>query len=103
MTAAYRSQKHTDLLHGAPCFFRFPHAHNGPSVPCHCNSSVFGRGKDFKTPDWAVAAGCPAAHYEIDHGKTMDRETKFYEWLRAFVATSNWLYEQELLIVNPRK
>lgn len=99
MTAAYRSQKHTDLLHGAPCFFRFPHTHNGPSVPCHSNSSIFGRGAFFKTPDWAVAAGCPAAHYELDFGKTMDRDEKFYLWLHAYVATTNWLYQNGKLRV----
>jgi len=33
----------------------------------------------------------------------MDRDTKFHEWLRAFVATQNWLFENGLLIVNPKR
>jgi hypothetical protein len=72
-------------------------------VPCHSNDSIFGRGAFFKTPDWAVAAGCPAAHYEIDAGRSMDRDQKRAEWLRAFVATMNWLFEHKKLIVNPRR
>lgn len=98
----YRSKRHTDLLHDAPCFFDTPHICNGPSVPCHANGQIFGRGASFKTPDWAVAAGCPAAHAEIDSGKEMDRETKFYAWLRAFVKTTNWLYENELITVRKK-
>lgn len=32
----------------------------------------------------------------------MDRETKFYAWLRAFVKTTNWLYENELITVRKK-
>ena len=96
----YRSKKHTDLAHEMACTFSFPHKCNGPSVPCHANWQIFGRGSFFKTPDWAWAAGCPAAHYEIDSGKDMDRDTKFMEWLRAFVQTQNVLWENKRLRVT---
>lgn len=99
----YRSKAHTDLLHDAPCFFSFPHRCNGPSVPCHSNNSLFGRGKDFRTPDWAVAAGCPAAHYEIDEGTTLGREQSWTEWLLAFKRTMDWLFENELLVVKGKR
>ena len=57
--------------------------------PAHSDSLIFGRGIGHKTPDWAYAALCHPAHLMLD---TFPRDAKRIEWLRAFVATQNWLW-----------
>ena len=88
----FRSRKLLDTAHDAPCRADFSHHCTGwqGCDPAHSDSQLFGRGQGFKTPDWAVAHLCHNAHMALD---TMGREEQFYAWLRAFVATQNYLYE----------
>jgi hypothetical protein len=96
----YRNRKLLDLAHDMPCQARFPHVCNGPSVPAHSNQQIFGRGFSHKSPDCFFAAVCPAAHDAIDgRAPGMDRETKQAEWQRAYIATIQWLWENEKLKV----
>ena len=97
----YRNRKHLNLLHDVPCMAQFPHQCQGPSVPMHSNALQFDRGASFKAPDWAVAAGCNAAHDFIDGRRGgWDKETKRAEWMLAYIKTQNWLFENERLVVN---
>jgi len=90
----FRSRRLLDLIHDAPCMASFPHQCNGPSVPMHSNELTWGRGYAHKSPDWAIASGCPEAHSYIDGVKGgWDKETKHAEWLRAYVKTQAWLWE----------
>lgn len=94
----FRSRKLLDCAHTMPCCARFEHAcaqYLGCD-PAHSDWSVFGRGHGHKSPDWAFAAMCNPAHKMLD---TFDRETKRMEWLRAFVATQNYLWNTERLKV----
>ena len=61
----------------------------------HSDSSLFGRGMGHRSADWAFASGCRNAHALLTAkvGDDMDRETKFYHWLRAHIKTMNWLFE----------
>jgi hypothetical protein len=94
----YRNRKLLDLAHEAPCFADFPHQCGGweGCDPAHSDSSIFGRGIGHKTPDWAYASMCHTAH--MIHSR-MEREEKFYAWLRAFKATYDYLWENKLIMV----
>lgn len=95
----YRSRKLLDVSHTAPCRADFPHDCLGwqASEPAHCDSQLFGRGAGHKSPDWAVAHLCHNAHMALDG---MEREEGFYAWLRAFVATMDYLFENGKVVVK---
>ena len=100
----FRSRRLLDLAHDAPCFARFPHgctAHLG-CEPAHSDSQLFGRGIGHKSSDWAFASMCHVAHRMISArvNPTLGREEKFMEWLRAFVATQEWLWSQGKIRVS---
>lgn len=97
----YRSRAHLDLVHDCPCMVDLPHECRGLSEPMHSNDLMFGRGASFKAPDWAVAAGCHNGHGLID-GRSggLPKDEKRAAWLRAFIRTQNWLYENAKLIPN---
>ena len=97
----YRNRKHLDLVHDCPCMVDLPHECRGLSEPMHSNDLMFGRGASFKAPDWAVAAGCHNGHGLID-GRSggLLKDEKRAAWLRAFIRTQNWLFENGKLVVN---
>lgn len=88
----YRNRKLLDLAHTAPCMADFQHECGGwqGCDPAHSDWSMFGRGHGHKSNDWAFAFMCNSSHKMLD---TMRRELKRMEWLRAFVKTQNWLWE----------
>lgn len=95
----FRCRPLLDISHEMPCQFKLPHKctqHLG-CVPVHSNWLIFGKGFAHKAPDWAWAAGCAAAHAEIDPalGATMDREQRETEWTIAYIGTQNWLWMNE--------
>jgi hypothetical protein len=92
----YRNRRLLNLAHEMPCMAQFEHecnAHNG-CVPMHSDSHLFGRGGWHKSHDFAFASGCPNAHAIITAkvNDPVNREQKFYDWLRAHVATQEWLW-----------
>ena len=94
----YRNRKLLDLAHDMPCFADFPHdcyEYMGCD-PAHSDSQLFGRGHGHKSHDFAFAAMCNNAHRDLDH---MEREEKQAEWLRAYVKTQNYLWENNLIKV----
>lgn len=100
----YRNRKLLNLAWDMPCMAQFPHDCNdsGGCEPAHSDHHIFGRGAAHKSHDFAFAALCPAAH-RIITGKVNDdlsREQKFYDWMRAYVRTQEWLWEHELLQVK---
>ena len=72
-----------------PCQAQFDHQCSGPSEPAHSDSLMFGRGHGHKSPDWAFAAVCHQAHLDFD---LLPRHVKEAEWLRAYIATCNYLW-----------
>ena len=69
----------------------------------HSNELMWGRGYSHKAPDWAVASGCPEAHDFIDGRKGgWDKETKHSEWLRAYVKTQDWIWQNGRVEVTKR-
>ena len=97
----YRSRRHLALAHIMPCMALFPHGCNSfkGCVPMHADFQIFGRGIGHKTPDWAWAAGCPEAHRILTAkvNDDMKREQKFYDWLRAYVKTQDYLWANKLV------
>jgi hypothetical protein len=96
----YRNRKLLDCAHTMPCMATFPHKCEGwrACEPAHSDSHIFGRGHTHTSDDFAFAAMCHTAHMMLD-SKEFDRETKFFEWLRAYVATQRWLWEKKLIRV----
>jgi hypothetical protein len=93
-----------DLAHEMSCQAQFPHDCNDAlgCVPAHSDMLIFGRGCGHKSPDWAFAAVCSNAHTEIDPklAPKFDREQRQTEWLRAYVATQNFIWEHEKVCVT---
>lgn len=100
----YRNRRLLNIAHEMPCRATFPHQCTGYNgcEPAHADWQVFGRGKDHKSADWAFAAMCHEAHRMITAkiNPEFDREMRQAEWLRAFVATQNWLWENERIRVS---
>lgn len=99
----YRNRKLLNIAHDMPCCADFPHdcnAHLG-CEPMHADSHIFGRGHGHKSHDFAFAAGCSNAH-RILTAKVNDdlsRDQKFFDWLRAYVKTLEWLWQNGRLRV----
>ena len=93
---SYRNRRLLDLAHEAPCFAQFEHDCSSylGCEPAHADSQLFGRGHGHKAHDFAYASLCHNAHLKLSAqvGGGMDRDTKFHEWLRAYVATQEWLW-----------
>jgi hypothetical protein len=96
----YKNRALLDLAHTAPCFADFPHKCEGwqGCDPAHSDSSIFCRGIGYKSRDFAFAAMCHTSHMMLDT-KIFTREEKFYAWLRAYVATQEYLWETGLIQV----
>lgn len=95
----YRNRKLLDLAHKGPCLADFHHKCEGwqGCDPAHSDNLMFGRGHGHKTPDWAFAILCNTAHRMLDQ---MKREEGFYAWLRAYVKTQNYLWENGFIKVK---
>jgi hypothetical protein len=61
----------------------------------HSDSHIFGRGGWHKAHDFAFASGCSNAHWILTAkvNDDLEREQKFFDWLRAYVKTQQWLWE----------
>lgn len=99
----YHNRKLLDLAHSMRCQATFSHVCNDADGchPAHANWLTWGKGVGRKAPDWAFAAVCGNAHRELD-GKinpTMDKEQRQAEWLRAFIATQDVLWDKGLVKV----
>ena len=104
-----RNRRLLDIAHEIPCQAQFKHdctglyvQENGKylCVPAHSNAQIFGRGAYFKSGDCFFAAVCPPAHDAIDgRAGGMDKETKQAEWLRAYIQTQIYAWENRLLKV----
>src|SRR4051812_9154506 len=94
----HRSKSFTDMAHTAPCFADFPHECSSfmGCEPAHSDSHIFGRGIGHKSNDHACAFMCGVAHRMLTAsvgGSEMTRDEKFFNWLRAYAKTQNWLWE----------
>lgn len=92
----YRNRKLLDIAHGMPCMATFKHQCAGYQGcdPAHSDWSIFGRGAGHKSHDFAWAALCNPSHKMLD---TFERELKRMEWLRAYVKTQEYLWENGLV------
>ena len=98
----YRNRKLLDLAHSMPCMAEFDHECFGymGCDPAHSDSYVFGRGMGHKSHDFAFAALCNPAHQMLD--LFCDKELKEAEWLRAYVKTQVYLWENGLIRVSAK-
>lgn len=80
----YRNRDLLDRAYTFDCFLRLEGCQGGPGEPAHSNQSHHGKGGALKAHDCFYVPACRSCHRELDQGKTMDRETKFAAWNRAF-------------------
>lgn len=81
----YRNHRLLDMAYQFPCSLRFPGCEGGDAgEPAHSNQAIHGKGGSIKAHDCFHVPACRACHRELDQGRLMDRETKAYEWNRAF-------------------
>lgn len=66
-----------------PCALKFDGCLTSPTVPCHSNFAVHGKGKSQKAHDCFTVPGCVPCHYELDHGKRLSLEQKRAAFDRA--------------------
>lgn len=98
---SYRSRKVLDLAYTQPCLLNLPGCEGGDSgEPAHSNQSIHGKGGAQKAHDCFHVPACRSCHRELDQGRTMDRETKFAVWNRAYGLYLPRLFEQNLLRVK---
>lgn len=92
----YRNRALLNLAHDMPCCADFPHECNDSNgcEPAHSDHHIYGRGGWHKSHDFAFAACCPAAHRYLTAkvNDDLQREQKFYDWMRAYVKTWEWLW-----------
>lgn len=93
----YRNRDLLDTSYGIDCTVGLPCCTGGPGEPAHSNSQIFGKGGAMKAHDFAFASSCRECHRELDQGKTMDKEQKFFVWLHAYVETQRQLWERGFL------
>lgn len=94
----YRNRALLDLSYQFDCFLNFPGCEGGPGEPAHSNQSIHGKGGSLKAADCFYVPACRSCHRELDQGNTMDRETKFAEWNRAYGKFAPQLFERFLTI-----
>lgn len=96
----FESRKLLDLAHGAPCFLLLEGCQSGlyPSVPCHPNALILGRGVGHKTHDCYAISGCVACHKLWDEG--MPAQEHFDVWVRAYPKWVLWLWANGLVKVK---
>jgi hypothetical protein len=97
----YRNRKLLDIAHDAPCMLRLDVAGCGehPSVPCHSDMLIHGRGAGHKSHDCLAVAGCPACHAAFTRSN-LGREGYEQAWAQAFARYVVWLFENDKLIVT---
>lgn len=81
----YRNRDLLDCAYQFPCLLRFEGiCEGGAGEPAHSNQSIHGKGAGMKSHDVFHIPACRSCHRELDQGKSMDRETKFAAWNRAY-------------------
>lgn len=80
----YRSRPLLDFAYDYGCHLSLPCCEGGAGEPAHSNQAIHGKGGAMKAHDCFHAPACRSCHRELDQGRTMDRETKFAAWNRAF-------------------
>ena len=75
-----------DACRGQPCYLAIPGVCRGDIatvVPCHANSSRYGKGMGIKAHDKFTVPGCMHCHQWLDQGPA-DRHVKAAHWDWAY-------------------
>lgn len=100
---SYRDRKLLDCAYQFTCRFNFPGCEQTVGEPAHSNQSQHGKGGAMKAHDCFHVPACRSCHRELDQGRTMDRETKFAEWNRAFGLYLPDLFRNQFIITKGAK
>ena len=92
----YRSRKLLNKAYEYPCMLNLPGCEGTTGEPAHSNQHIHGKGGAMKAADCFHVPACRTCHRELDQGRTMDRETKFAEWNRAYGLYLPRLFEEHL-------
>lgn len=87
----YQNRKLLDLAHEAPCFLRLGYPCGiYPSVPCHSDMLLHGRGMGNKSHDFLAIAGCPNCHAKFTRENLGDEYERV--WARAHASYQLWMW-----------
>lgn len=97
-----RNRDLLNLAYTQPCCIRLEGVCEGGDAgePAHSNQQIHGKGGALKAHDCFHVPACRACHRELDQGRTMDRETKFATWNRAYGLYLPRLFSEGLLVVR---
>ena len=95
----YRNDKLLKLARFSPC--QICGIEDGTIIGAHSNQLRDGKGKGIKAHDYRIAALCYACHSELDQGKLYAKSEKLERWEHAHRLTIGWLFEQNILKVDP--
>lgn len=95
-----RDRSLLDLAYQFPCLIRLPGCEGTVGEPAHSNQSIHGKGGALKAHDCFHVPGCRSCHRELDQGRTMDRDTKFATWNRAYGLYLPRLFQDGLIRVT---
>ena len=94
----YRNRDLLDLAKHAPHCMLCGKPNEGDVVAMHSNSHIHGKGAMLKAGDNWSAFGCMSCHTRIDQGPE-SREARQVLWMRAHIATMNWLWSSGKIYV----
>lgn len=94
----YRNGKLLKVVREAPCMICG--IEDGTVCASHSNQLRDGRGHNYKSHDYRIAALCYKCHNEIDYGKNMSREEKVAAWDDAHRKTIGWLFDNNYLVCS---
>lgn len=99
----YRNRQFLDAVAALPCQLRIDGiCTGGPSVACHSNQLIDGKGRGIKASDARVCAGCAACHSWLDQGQAT-REFKAERFGQAAWRTYALMIESgELVMPNAK-
>ena len=97
----YRNRLLLNLCYALPCQAQIPGVCvGGQGEPMHANWAQFGKGGAMKAHDAFCASGCRSCHVELDQGKNLTDEQRFFYWLQAYTRTQAAFWKQDLVCVN---
>lgn len=91
----YRNSKLLKIVRELPCMVCG--IKDGSVCAAHRNE---GKGMGIKVSDALVSAMCHKCHYELDNGKSLNKDERRDMWNKSYIKTMQYLLENEIIVVK---